>query len=117
MKKRLNDIDNELERGVFLALYNSPEQRTRRRRARIALGIKHTGRGLLFSWPLYMLALGASMMPWGGFWLFIILCVPALWVSGSILWKGIHEDYEHLVKGFILPDHYLREISLRGSAP
>ncbi len=57
--KRLSDIKNEFERGVFRVVYNSPKQRYHRGIAAITLVVKHVLRGLLFSWPLYLLALAA----------------------------------------------------------
>ena len=57
--KCLADIRNDFERGVFLAIYNSRQQRLHRVLARVILGCKHGLRGLLFSWPLYLLPLAA----------------------------------------------------------
>ena len=51
----------ELEQGIFMAAYGSPVQRRRRVLAVALLGIKHTLRGLLFSWPAYVLALAAAV--------------------------------------------------------
>ncbi len=57
--KHLSEIKNEFERGVFLVVYNSRKQRYSRIVASVVLVMKHVLRGLLFSWPLYLLALAA----------------------------------------------------------
>ncbi|UCB54106.1 MAG: hypothetical protein JSW45_09095 [Thiotrichales bacterium] len=59
----MNEIKNEFERGVFLVLYDSAEQKFYRIVAITALILKHALRGILFSWPLYILALAAYAVP------------------------------------------------------
>jgi len=105
--KRLSEIKNEFERGVFLVLYNSPKQKLHRIVAMIALVIKHALRGILFSWPLYMLTLAAIAVPGSSKLLFILLLTPGLYVSWVILSRGVKEDYDNLVDGFILKPGYL----------
>ena len=53
--KHLSEIKNEFERGVFIAVYCSRKQKVNRMSAVLMLIIKHVLRGVLFSWPLYML--------------------------------------------------------------
>lgn len=105
--KRLSEIKNEFERAVFLVLYDSPKQKTHRIIATLALIIKHAVRGMLFSWPLYMLTLAAYMVPGVTKLLFLLLLIPALYLSWIILSRGVKEDYESLVDGFILRSGYL----------
>jgi len=105
--KRLYDIRNEFERGVFLVLYNSPGQKLQRALAGVLLGIKHALRGLLFSWPLYLLTLAACALPGSYALLFVLLLVPAVWVSWVILSRGVREDYANLVDGYLLRSAYL----------
>ena len=105
--KRLNEIKNDFERGVFLVLYQSPKQRLHRSLAVAALVIKHALRGILFSWPLYLLTLAAYAVPGASKLLFIVLLAPALYVSWVILSRGVKEDYENLVDGYILRSGYL----------
>lgn len=105
--KRLSDIKNGFERGVFLVLYDSPKQKTHRIIAMTALLIKHALRGILFSWPLYILALAAYAVPGVTKLLFILLLIPAMYLSWVILSRGVKEDYENLVDGFILRSGYL----------
>jgi hypothetical protein len=104
--KRLSDIRNELERGVFLAVYNSPLQRLHRGIARIILGIKHGLRGLLFSWPLYLLPLAAIQLQKAYLPVIVPLLLPGLALSGLILLRGVREDYIRLVDGLILKNGY-----------
>jgi len=105
--KRLGDIKNEFERGVFLVLYDSPKQKLHRIVAATVLVIKHALRGILFSWPLYMLTLAAFAVPGSTKLLFILLLIPGLYVSWVILSRGVKEDYDNLVEGYILKSGYL----------
>lgn len=100
--KRLDDIKNDFERGVFLVVYNSRKQRWNRFFAAVMLSLKHVLRGLLFSWPLYMLALAAYTLPGIASWMFVLLLLPAVYVSWTILSRGVKEDYHNLVDGYIL---------------
>lgn len=108
--KRLDEIKNDFERGVFLVLYDSPKQRLHRLIAAAALTIKHALRGLLFSWPLYLLTLAAYAVPGSSKLLFLLLLIPALYVSWRILSRGVKEDYDNLVSGYILKSGYLARI-------
>ena len=108
--KRLNDISNEFERGIFLAVYKSPIQQLHRIFAATALTIKHALRGIIFSWPLYMLTIAAYAVPASSKLLFILLLIPTIYVSWVILSRGVKEDYENLVNGYILRPGYLGRI-------
>lgn len=46
---------HELATAVFQSVYQFRAQRTRRWLAALILALKHILRGLLFSWPLYLL--------------------------------------------------------------
>ncbi|MGD2056086.1 MAG: hypothetical protein PVJ15_04710 [Gammaproteobacteria bacterium] len=106
LPKRLADIRNDLERGVFLAVYHSRAQRIHRAIACALLGLKHGLRGILFSWPLYLLPLAAWLLQVT--WLPVIaaLLMPGLLISGMILRRGVHADYARLVDGWILRPGY-----------
>lgn len=112
--KRLSEIKNDFERGVFMAVYNSPKQRYHRAMAAVTLVIKHVLRGLLFSWPLYLLALAAYEIPEGPVWLVLFLLLPAVFVSWTILSRGVKEDYDFLVNGYLLRSGYLGKILIYG---
>ena len=105
--KRLQDIRNEFERGVFTVLYDSPQQKLHRLVAVSALVFKHALRGVLFSWPLYMLTLAAWIVPGSSKLLFVVLLLPGIYVSWVILSRGVKEDYGNLVEGYILRSGYL----------
>jgi hypothetical protein len=100
--KRLADIRNELERGVFLSVYNSRRQRLRRIMARIILAIKHGVRGTLFSWPLYLLPLAAWSIKASYLPVILLLLLPGVYISGVILVRGVREDYNDHVEGQLL---------------
>lgn len=100
--KRLSDIRNDFERGVFLSVYNSPAQRSRRIIASIILALKHGLRGTLFSWPLYLLPLAAWSFKATWVPLILLLLLPGVYISGVILVRGVREDYNHHVEGYLL---------------
>jgi hypothetical protein len=104
--KRLADIHNDFERAVFLAVYNSPRQRLHRAVARVLLGLKHGLRGVLFSWPLYLLPVAATLLQATYLPLIALLLLPGLAVSGVILRRGVREDYARFVNGVILQPGY-----------
>jgi len=91
---------------VFLALYNSRRQRLRRGNARVILGIKHGVRGILFSWPLYLLPLAVWLLRAPILPLILLLLLPGAYISGMILRRGVREDYARLVEGHILRAGY-----------
>lgn len=104
--KHLADIRNDFERGVFMSVYNSRRQRAHRTCARIILGIKHGLRGVLFSWPLYLLPLAAWVLQTRYLPVIAVLLLPGLYLSGMILRRGVREDYARYVDGFILRRGY-----------
>ena len=104
--KRLCDIRNDFERGVFLSVYNSRTQRLRRHIARVILALKHGLRGTLFSWPLYLLPLAAWSFKATFLPLILLLLLPGVYVSGVILLRGVREDYANHVEGFLLQPGY-----------
>lgn len=112
--RRLSEIKNDFERGVFMVVYNSPKQRYHRSVAASMLIIKHVMRGLLFSWPLYLLALAAFALPDGSVWLVLLLLLPAMYVSWTILSRGVKEDYENIVDGYLLRSGYLGRMLFHG---
>lgn len=112
--KRLSEIRNDFERGVFLAVYDSRKQRYHRAAAGIVLGLKHALRGIFFSWPLYLLTLAAYVVPGSFMLIFILLLMPAVYVSWVILSRGVKEDYSKLVDGYILRSGYLGRMLFHG---
>ena len=112
---RLTDIRSDFERGVFLALYNSRAQRVHRVIARIILGLKHGLRGILFSWPLYLLPLAAWLLQARYLPLILLLLLPGVYISGVILVRGIGEDYANQVEGLILRPGYPARLLFPGN--
>jgi len=45
---------------------------------------------------------------------FILLLVPAVYVSWVILSRGVREDYDNLVEGYILRSGYLGRLLFHG---
>ena len=113
--KRLTDIRSEFERGVFLALYHSPRQRLHRFLALLILAFKHGLRGILFSWPLYLLPLAAWLLQARYLPLILLLLLPGVYVSGGILRRGVHDDYARLVDGCLLRSGYPGRLLFPGS--
>ena len=103
---------DELTRAVFDAVYRSAAQRVLRLLFGGLLVLKHILRGFAFSWPLYMLSLAGLALPGDYVWLFYLLLVPALMVSGSILLLGLSEEYSDTVQGRILKMHEWKRIVL-----
>ena len=101
---------DELTQAVFDAAYGSRRQRRLRVLLTLLLGGKHALRGLLFSWPLYLLSLAGLALPGQYAWAFLLLLFPAVWVSGAILRKGLREDYEAQIRGRLLLPRDLRWI-------
>jgi hypothetical protein len=61
-----------------------------------------------------LLALAAYAVPGTFVLVFIILLVPALFVSWVILSRGVKEDYKKLVDGYILKSGYLGGMLFHG---
>jgi hypothetical protein len=93
---------DELTQAVFDAAYASRPQRHLRLLFGALLILKHILRGLLFSWPLYLLAFAGMAVPGFQSWVFLLLLVPAVAVSGFILNKGLREDYRAVLRGRLL---------------
>jgi len=91
-----------LAAAVFLSVYASREQRQRRFLAVFLLIIKHTLRGLLFSWPLYLLIYAGFRTDAPLSWFLWALGVPGVVVSVFILTRGIREEYRHRVQERLL---------------
>lgn len=110
MVRRLEDIYNEFERGVFLAAYESSLQKRRRAMAVMVLCMKHALRGLLFSWPAYVLGLAAYYSAAVHAAIYLMLLVPAVGLSVVILVRGVRDDYREQVKGLLLQQGFAREL-------
>jgi hypothetical protein len=110
MNAVVNDPVDDLRRQVFLSVYGSAEQRSRRRIATSLLVAKHVLRGMLFSWPLYLLLAAAFFLPGWQAALLLALVLPAIGVSFWILGKGVREDYHSRIAGRLHDKGYLRHV-------
>ena len=95
-----------------MAAYGSRMQRRRRLVALALLGVKHTLRGLLFSWPAYVLGLAVFYSAQVYALVSLLLLVPAVLLSGVILLRGVRDDYRHRVKGVLLNTGFARGLLL-----
>lgn len=93
---------DEFTQAVFDAAYRSPPQRNLRRLFGALLVLKHALRGFVFSWPLYLLSAAGLALPGRFAWVFLLLLIPAVALSGYILTKGLREDYRAVVRGRLL---------------
>lgn len=91
-----------LESAVFHSVYRSREQRHRRRLAALLLMLKHTLRGLLFIWPLYLMVYAGFHVGTPVNVFLWTLGVPGIVISTSILIRGLREEYSNRVCGFII---------------
>lgn len=103
---------DEFTQAVFDAAYQSRRQRKLRFLLGALLIFKHTLRGLLFSWPLYLLSLAGLALPGEFAWAFVLMLIPALVVSGYILRKGLREDYQAFVRDRLLKREDVRRVLL-----
>lgn len=108
--RRLDSADSDFEKGYLKALYESKEQRQQRRLLLVLLAVKHVLRGLLFSWPLYLLALAAFAIPGQYSWLLGLTIVPAVWLSARILNSGFNEDRKEYLDSVVLKPGALKRI-------
>ncbi len=98
------------EQGVFEAAYDSRPQRLRRRLALSILGMKHALRGLLFSWPAYVLALAVAYSGTFHALAFLALLTPAILLSIYLLLKGVRDDYRCRVEDVLLGSDFVRQL-------
>jgi hypothetical protein len=96
------DYEHELARAVFRAVYETRVQRSARVAAGALLFARHTLRGMLFSWPLYLMAVAGFFVPAPvnlGLW---TLAIPGIAISIYILMPGVREEYRAHVVGRLL---------------
>ena len=93
---------DEFTQAVFDAAYASRTQRNLRLLFGTLLILKHSLRGFVFSWPLYLLSTAGLALPGKFARVFLLLLIPAVGVSGWILTKGLREDYRAAAQGRLL---------------
>ncbi len=114
--ERPKHSQHELAQAVFRSVYNSHEQRHRRWFAALLLTAKHTLRGLLFSWPLYLMALGGFYAPLPVNVMLWAIAVPGIGLSLAILACGVRAEYRERVSGRIQKRGDLARLLKGGSA-
>ena len=114
--KRQAPIKHALARAVFASVYDSREQRHRRQLAAVLLTAKHTLRGLLFSWPLYLMALGGFYAPFPVNGMLWGIALPGIGLSLAILTRGLRAEYRERVTGKIQKRGDLARLLKGGSA-
>lgn len=107
-QKRLDEIENDLERAVFLARYNSRRQRGLRFSATILITAKHGLRGLLYVWPLVILLFVDFPGIWNGLRLLLLGLGVAAWFR--FIHRSVRDDYVRFVAGVLLQPGELRRI-------
>lgn len=107
----LREDASELERAVFLAVYNSRQQRLQRIVAMAALLIKYMSCGLILIWPVYLLffLLLFSSSTAEYFW-YTMALTPALVFWLSIYIKSARKEYRRVVKNHVLNKGFVREL-------
>lgn len=80
----------------------------------LLLGTKHTLRGLLFSWPLYLMVYAGFLTDVPINILLWALGIPGIAISFFILARGIREEYRARIVGQLLKPGDLLRV-LRGS--
>ncbi len=108
--RRIDGVDGDLERAICENLYQSGPQQRRRWLLTALLGLKHTVRGLLFSWPLYLLGIAAVSLPLdNAAWLGVFF-LPGILVSLLILRRGVVEDYRRFIHRVLLKPGATRHV-------
>jgi hypothetical protein len=110
---RLADIDDELRRAVFMAVYQSRKQRLRRFVAMLLLVAKHLLRGFIILWPVYVVFLALLLLSdmQQYLWYFLTL-LPGLFIWLMIYIKGARLEYNQSVNGLILGNDFIKQLFL-----
>jgi len=107
-QKRFDEIENDLERAVFLARYNSRRQRSLRFSAIILITAKHGLRGLLYVWPLVVLLFVDFPGIWNGLRLLSFGLGVVAW--SRFIYRSVYDDYVRFVAGVLLEPGNLRRV-------
>jgi len=107
-QKRLGEIENDLERAVFRARYDSRRQRSLRLSATLLIAAKHGLRGLLYVWPLVILLFVDFSGIWNGLRLLLLGLGVVAWFR--FIHKSVRDDYARFVAGALLEPGDLRRI-------
>lgn len=107
-QKRFDAIENDLERAVFLARYDSGRQRSLRFSATLLIAAKHGLRGLLYVWRLVILLFVDFPGIWNGLRLLLLGLGVAAWFR--FIHRSVRDDYTRFVAGVLFEPGELRRI-------
>jgi hypothetical protein len=108
MDKRLDTINNELERAVFMASYNSGRQRLIRFAGALLIIAKHGLRGLLYVWPLTLLLFVELPGAWDGLRILLVVLAVAAWFR--FIYGSVRDDYQRFLAGVLLEPAALKRV-------
>ena len=108
MEKRLDTINNELERAVFMASYNSGRQRLMRSAGTLLIVAKHGLRGLLYVWPLTLLLFIELPGAWDGLRILLTGLAVAAWFR--FIYGSVRDDYQRFLAGVLLEPAALKRV-------
>jgi len=108
MEKRLDTINNELERAVFMASYNSSRQRLMRSAGALLIIAKHGLRGLLYVWPLTLLLFVELPGAWDGLRILLMGLAVAAWFR--FIYGSVRDDYQRFLAGVLLEPAALKRV-------
>lgn len=109
--RRLDDLNDDFDRAVFLAVYHSAEQRRRRRLAALAIALRHLLRGLWYLWPVVVVLIVVALLPLA--WehaVYLAALLPGLLLWLAIQGNGVRRDYARLVRNRLLPRGFARDL-------
>ena len=108
MARRLADIDNDLERAVFLARYRAPAQRLLRMSGVLILVARHGLRGLLYVWPLTLLLFVDFPGAWDLLRLALVILAAAAWTR--FVYGSVRDDYLRFLNHRLLDTGSLKRV-------
>jgi hypothetical protein len=106
--RQLTEIDNDLERAVFLAHYRSARQRLLRVAATLIIVARHGLRGLLYVWPLTLLVFVDFPGIWDAIRLVLLVLASAAW--SRFVYGSVRDDYQRFIGGRLLVPANLRDV-------
>ena len=106
--RQLTDIDNDLERAVFMARYQSVQQRLLRIAAVLIIVARHGLRGLLYVWPLTLLVFVDFPGVWDAIRLVLLVLATAAW--SRFVYGSVRDDYKRFIGDRLLVPASLRDV-------
>lgn len=98
----MESTTGEFESVLFMAAYDSNDQRRLRLAALLLLLVKHGLRSILLAWPLYFIALIPFLIPVAAGWWVTLFIFPALLVSAYVAFMDANQEYKRYIRGKLL---------------